>query len=419
MSDTSVLLPSSSVTVFSTEENSRQVSSGLAEDWRYARVKIETVNGGVDDAILYYASYESPDLLVIQTDVIDEGFTEKLGELAGNCSEGTDAIIIGPDNDVQLYRKLISMGVSDYIVRPIEAAVFSEVIAKTLINKLGVSGSRLIVTLGSKGGVGVSTMTQALALGLSELYQQKTLVMDAAGGWSPNTIGLGLEPSTTLKEAVKAAMKDDQAGLNRMILKVNDKLSILASGGDVMLEEGIDREGLEKLLNMAMTSYPVVIFDASSTTAELKKAALMMAHKVLLFSTSGLFSLRMARSLMGEIKDIREIKDEGGNKDILSFLLNQKGLQGKKELGVKEIEEMMDHKVAGVMDFMPEFFATMRAEGKKITSEADGVKIVDTLIKSLGSAVPGLTGKAASEKTTADSSIGGIGGILKKLTGKP
>lgn len=417
MSDTSVLLPSASITVFSAEENTRQVSSSLSEDWRYARVKIETVNGNVDDAILYYASYESPDLLIIQTDVIDEGFTEKLGELAGNCSEGTDAIIIGPDNDVQLYRKLISMGVSDYIVRPIEQAVFAEVIAKTLINKLGVSGSRLVVTLGSKGGVGVSSMAQALALGLSELHQQKTLVIDAAGGWSPNTIGLGLEPSTTLKESAKAAMKDDQASLNRMILKVNEKLSILASGGDSMLDEAIDREGLEKLLNMVMASYPVVIFDASSASSELKKAALMMAHKVCLFSTPGLFSLRMARTLMGEIKEVRGISDDGDNKNLLSFLINMKGLQGKKELGAKEIEGMLDQKVAGTIDFMPEFFAAIKTEGKKVTSETEGLEVINTLIKSLGETIPGLQTKS-EDKTIVQSNAGGIGGILKKLTGK-
>lgn len=417
MSDTSVLLPSSSIAVFSTEENSRTVASNLGNDWRFARVNIETVNGGLDDAILYYSSHASPDLIVIQSDIIDEAFTEKLGDLAGHCSEGTDAVIVGPDNDVQLYRKLISMGVSDYVVRPLEVDVFAEVVAKTLINKLGVSGSRLIVTMGSKGGVGVSTMSQALALGLSELHKQKTLLIDAAGGWSPNTVSLGLEPSTTLKEASKAAMKGDQDSIDRMILSVDEKLSILASGGDVMLDPTIEREGLEQLLNMVMASYPVVIFDASGATPELKKAAVMMAHKTLIFTTPGIFSLRMARTLMSEVKDVRDISDEGENKNLMSLILNQKGIQGKQEIGSKEIEEMLDQKIESIIEFQPELFASIKAQGKKITSETEGRVIAERLVKTLHSVIPGLSNTSSEEQKPSESNSG-IGGMLKKLTGK-
>ncbi len=416
MSDSSVLLPSSSLAVFSTEDNSRKVASSLSKDWRYARVSVEAVNGGVDDAILYYTSNVSPDLLIIQTDVIDDSFTEKLGELAEKCAEGTDAIIIGPDNDVQLYRKLISMGVSDYIVRPLEIDVFADVIAKTLIKKLGVSGSRLIVTMGCKGGVGVSALTQGLVHGLSELHGQKVLLIDAAGGWSSNTICLGLEPSTTLKEASKAALKEDLDSIDRMILSVSEKLNVLASGGDVMLEPAIDVDGFEKMLNIVMASYPLVIFDASGASAELKKAAIMAAHKVMLFTSPGVFSLRAARTLISEIKDIRDIGDDNKNKELLSLILNFKGIQGKKELAVKDIESMLDCKIDSAIDFMPDMFGKLASEGGKLTTESDGRIIIENLIKSLRSIVTGLSSTA--NKDESKTSDGGIGGLLKKITGK-
>ena len=94
-----------------------------------------------------------------------------------------------------------------------------------------------------------------------------------------------------------------------------------------------------------------------------------------------------------------------------------KGLQGKKELGAKEIEGMLDQKVAGTIDFMPEFFAAIKTEGKKVTSETEGLEVINTLIKSLGETIPGLQTKS-EDKTTVQSNAGGIGGILKKLTGK-
>ena len=115
---TSILLPASSIAVYSKEQQTLQSARDLENDWRFARVQVSGEEGDVETAIETYAEVASPDLIIIQTDTIDEGFTERLGALAAHCEEGTSAIIIGPDNDVNLYRKLIDMGVSDYMVSP-------------------------------------------------------------------------------------------------------------------------------------------------------------------------------------------------------------------------------------------------------------------------------------------------------------
>jgi pilus assembly protein CpaE len=135
---------------------------------------------------------------------MDESFMAKLEELASHCDEGTAAVIIGPVNDVYLYRQMIDMGISDYLVKPISSDVMAEVCAKTLIEKIGVKGSRLIAYIGAKGGVGTSLLGQTAALGVSQFMDQKTFLLDTCGGWSTLSVGLGFEPSTTLVEAARA-----------------------------------------------------------------------------------------------------------------------------------------------------------------------------------------------------------------------
>src|SRR5262245_54657778 len=137
---TTVLLPGSSVTVFSQDKETLQAVADLLKDWRFARVKIDAQLGDVGTAINTYKGSASPDVVIVQTEVIDDSFTGRLEELAGNCSEGTTAVVIGPVNDVYLYRRLIEMGVSDYLVKPIKKAVLADVIAKTLIKQVGVTG---------------------------------------------------------------------------------------------------------------------------------------------------------------------------------------------------------------------------------------------------------------------------------------
>ena len=92
------------------------------------------------------------------------------------------------------------MGISDYLVRPIMPDVLKEVVAKALIAQLGVSDSRLIAFVGAKGGVGTSSLAQLAAWTTSKSLEQKTLLMDGAGGWSSLSVGIGFDPSANLHE---------------------------------------------------------------------------------------------------------------------------------------------------------------------------------------------------------------------------
>jgi len=155
---TDILLPSASVFVFSKDADTLESAGALKDDWRFARVGVEIVSGDVDSAIEQFKANGASDLIIIQTDEIDDSFTERLGELSNYCDEGTAAIIIGPVNDVYLYRQLIDMGISDYLVRPVKTEIITDVIVKALIKRLGISGSRLIAVIGAKGGVGTSVI---------------------------------------------------------------------------------------------------------------------------------------------------------------------------------------------------------------------------------------------------------------------
>ena len=102
-----VLLPGARVDVFAYSADTKKLFDELKNDWRFARVTIDAQEQNIDAAISKYKDYSSPDLVIIGTDDIGEGFIEKLGELAAHCVEGTEAVVVGPENDVTLYLSLI------------------------------------------------------------------------------------------------------------------------------------------------------------------------------------------------------------------------------------------------------------------------------------------------------------------------
>lgn len=407
----SILLPTSTVAVYSKDQTTLQAARDLENDWRFARVNVQDEEGDVENAIEAYQDIGSPDLLIIQTDVIDDSFTARLEELAGHCSEGTSAIVVGPDNDVNLYRKLIEMGVSDYMVRPVTAPDLASVIAKALVEKIGVTGSRLIAMLGAKGGVGTSMLSQMLACSAADMLDQKTILIDTAGGWSTMSVGLGFEPSTTLNEAVRAAENNDEDSLKRMLHHVSDKLSVLATGGDVMLEPTVNPAQLEALIDMLMVKYPVVIVDLSQSAESLQKTVLTRASQILVTSTPTLPALRLARSLIQEVREIR-----GGEDSDVSLIINMQGQAAGNEVSKKDIEQAMEFSVEAYLPYDAKMFLGNESESKKLTDDKDARALIEkTLVPFLRKII---TINASSDGDAEEGQGGLLSGLLGKLKAK-
>lgn len=407
--ETSILLPSATVDFFLKDKETIAAAQSLQNDWRFARVKIRVQEGGVETATKLYASSASPEIVMIETDTTEDSFIARLGELSGHCEEHTSAIVIGPENDVNLYRRLTSMGVSDYLVRPVPEETLGDVIAQTLIEKLGAAGSRLIAIVGAKGGVGVSSLAEALACGSSETLDQKTLLLDAAGAWSSLGVGLGFEPVASTAEAIKAVVAKDMDSLRRMLYSVSDKLSVLATGTEPMLEVAASIGQFEEILNTSMNSYPVVIADLSGAGPNLKKTILTRAHEIIVVSTPTLASLRSARALIQEIKKLH-----GGQASNIDLVLNMVGMAPGKEVPKADIKAALDSEPEAVIAFDPKLFIGVENDGRRISLEKAGQDVIQKLLPMIQKVV--VAREAAVANDAADGSL--LGGLLGKLKKK-
>jgi len=411
--ETNILLPAANVDIFIRDKQTLEAARSLIDDWRFARVNLSVEEGDVETAILSYKETKSPTLVIIETDTTDESFISRLGELSFHCHEDTNAVVIGPVNDVNLYRSLTAMGVSDYLVRPVPQTILSEVIAKALIDKIGTSGSRLITVVGAKGGVGTTSLTQAMAWGLSERMGQKTFLMDAAGGWSTLSVGMGFDPTTTLQEAVRAAANKDEDTLARMFFQANSRLHVMASGADPMLETSVNAQQYEELCDMLMTSYPVVLVDLSGAIPSLKRTILSIAHEIVVVTTPTLPSLRAARTLMNEVKLIH-----GGSLSNVDLVINMEGMIPSKEVPKKDIKLALECDPSVTIPFDPRLFVGSENEGTKISGIKGGAEIIDNLLPIIGRVADGtvIEDDFAEDDNIVTQLMGRIG--LDKIIGK-
>lgn len=411
-STASVLLPAARISLFVKEEEIRQAAISLKNDWRFARVTIEVTDGDVESAIEYYSTHPSPDLVMVETLNMTDDFAGRLEILGSECAETTAAVVVGPINDVYLYRKLIEMGVSDYLVKPLSRDVLADVFAKILTERLGAQHSKLMACIGAKGGVGTSSLSYLLADAAGNGLNQKTVILDAAGGWSYLSVAMGGETVTNLHEAARAAISTDSDSFQRMIIPVSEKLSFLGTGAEPLMEPGISAEHFESIINRLMQTYPVVMVDLSGASIDIRRNILARANDVMIVSTPTLASLRSARSLMQEAKTIRGEKDDG-----LHIILNQKG--NGSGFDVSETDMAMAFKVKPhlVLPFLPKLFGAAEAQGKPLSALSGGGEIFAAVQKFMEDKI-GLSPDKYLPATAGGSKGGLLGGLLNKVKKK-
>lgn len=403
---TAVLLPAARIDCFVVDDKTAATVKTLAADWRFARVQFDVVREGIDAAISAYGQAPSPELIIIETTDIGESFIEQLGALAGVCAAGTDAVIIGPTNDVHLYRNLIGMGVKDYLVRPVKEDDLVAVMAKALVDRRGLSASRLVTVIGGKGGVGTTSISQLLAWDIAENLQQKTTLMDAAGSAGSLGIIYGVEPSTSLAEAVRTGIGGSEDDMKRIIQASTDNLSLLVCGGDPILTDSPDADQVEALVNRIMQKSPVIVMDLSGAMLSVQKRMLARSNHVVVVTTPILSSLRNCRTILGEIKHVRNNLKE------VDLVINMQGIAGSEEVSAADIKDALDLEPAAVIPHAPKVFVAGETAGKGFAENKAATGFLQLLMNVATRAAGAGPGAAIAEGKKKGSSKG----ILKMLS---
>jgi pilus assembly protein CpaE len=101
-----------------------------AADRRMGRAHSDIDMGGIDAAIDRYRHIATPNLLIVESSAAPHAIRAQLDTLANVCTASTKVIVIGHNNDVDLYRDLLAAGISEYLVAPLDLMSIIAVISR-------------------------------------------------------------------------------------------------------------------------------------------------------------------------------------------------------------------------------------------------------------------------------------------------
>ena len=192
--------------------------------------------GGLRNAVQSLSIMASPNILMVDLSESGDPLNDING-LAEVCEPGTVVIAVGQVNDVRLYRDLMSSGIHDYLLKPLspgqvrDALVNAQTIFSTPKNHDPSSVKKHISTavIGTRGGVGASTLATSLAWLFSADEKMPTALLDLDIHFGTGALALDLEPGRGLTDAIDNPGRIDGLFIERAMIRANDNLAILSA----------------------------------------------------------------------------------------------------------------------------------------------------------------------------------------------
>ncbi|MXO74894.1 pilus assembly protein CpaE [Altererythrobacter aerius] len=192
--------------------------------------------GGLRNAVQSLSVAASPNILMVDLSESGDPLND-INALAEVCEPGTVVIAIGQVNDVRLYRDLLASGIHDYLLKPLSASQLRDALthaqavftAPKANDPDAVKRHISTAVVGTRGGVGASTLATSLAWLFSADHKLPTALLDLDVHFGTGALALDLEPGRGLTDAIDNPSRIDGLFIERAMIRANDNLAILSA----------------------------------------------------------------------------------------------------------------------------------------------------------------------------------------------
>jgi len=158
-------------------------------------------------------------------------------------------------------------GVQDFVYKPVTPASLRPILEKLREegpSAEGKSTARLVVLMGSKGGVGTTTVAVNLGVQLSTFARKRVVLLDLAQPLGNAHLLLDLHPRFGIRDAIENIERLDSHFFSGLLTAHRTKLELL--GGALHPEQwkSIPPALLDRVANVAHASFDVVLADVGS-----------------------------------------------------------------------------------------------------------------------------------------------------------
>jgi pilus assembly protein CpaE len=251
--------------------------------------------GNIDTAIAFLKEAEhSPTRLLV--DITGSTMpVSDLARLAQVCEPSVKVFVLGDRNDVGLFRNLLQLGVSDYLVKPIALELLQRTLdGDTSAPLNSARAGKVISFIGTRGGVGVTTLALAVGQHLATDTHRRVAYVDAnLRGGAVHSM-LGIESNNGLADALQNVHRLDPQYVDRTLIPKSNRFYVLSSELDYNADFTPPPGGLAALLGVLKNSFHYVVIDVPNAESVLADEAIAASKRVFVVGDRSVHSARHA-----------------------------------------------------------------------------------------------------------------------------
>ena len=353
-------LPRVSIQVFTETQEIAQLVQTACQDRRMSKAHVKIQTGGAGAAVEAYRHSPTPNVIIIETRLNSITLLGLLDELASYCDEGTRVIVIGHVNDVILYRELLRRGVSDYLIAPLTMLGFIKSVSDMFNPETGTKLGRIISVIGTKGGVGASTIAHNLGHTIATELDIETVIVDMDLAFGTAGLDFNQDPPSGIVEAASDPERLDHNLLDRVMSRCGDRLSLLAAPATLDRTYDFGFQNYEPVLDLLRQTVPHIIIDMPHVWTDWSRRMLMSSDEIVIVSSPDLANLRNAKNMMDNLVALRKHDRKP------HLVLNQVGIPKRPEIAVAEFAKAVGVEPLAVLPFDAPLFGMAANNGQML-----------------------------------------------------
>jgi len=185
-------------------------------------------------------------------------------------------------------------GVQDFLGKPVQPESLKDLllrISQDVNAKEFPSQDKLIVVMGSKGGVGATTVAVNLGVQLASFAHRRTVLLDFARPLGNVHLLLDLHPKFSIRDAVDNLDRLDSHFLTGLLTKHKTRLEILCGTTQPEEWQNVNVNVLDRVINVAQNAFDVVLMDMGSQFSTDWSSILRMSRMILIVAEANVPSL--------------------------------------------------------------------------------------------------------------------------------
>lgn len=338
-------------------------------------------DGGPNQAIEYLGGTAAPSVLIVDVSEAASPQTAMLS-LSAAIPDETKIIGIGSVNDISVYREIVDSGACDYLVKPVTEKALISALNRTEeshhspIAEAEHEEKARVAVIGSRGGVGASTLAVNLAWILAEERKHKTALIDLDLEFGTIALSLDLEPTRGLREALENPARVDGLFIASATAKLTDHLSIMATEENLTADTQFNPNAVDALFEALGRTHDTIIVDVPRSSYPVRRRVFETATEIILVTELNLSSLRDTLRLLRGIQEVAP--------DTPVRVVANRSAGPKQAMQLRDFEKALEHKVDLVLPDEPKVFNAAANSGKPLAQSHARAKVCKLLRRMAG-----------------------------------